>query len=290
MIKQVKNRVWAFDAEWVPDPLAGHLVYGIEESVSEPAEVLPLMWGEGGATEEDPTPFLKLALCRVVSISAVERKVTADGQVGLSLVSLPRLGEIDGGDVSEAQVLGRFLDALGEHRPQLVGFNSIQSDLKILVQRGLILGLRAPGFCRRPDKPWEGVDYFARGSDWNIDLKDMLSGWGKGSPSLHELAVQCGIPGKMDVDGNQVARLWLDGSLDRIVKYNEFDALTTYLVWLRLVHFAGIFTAEQYQREQALLRSMLEARMTEPGNEHLEIYLAEWDRLRDMIVRHRGLL
>ena len=27
----------------------------------------------------------------------------------------------------------------------------------------------APGFCARPDKPWEGIDYFARGSDWNID-------------------------------------------------------------------------------------------------------------------------
>jgi len=41
--------------------------------------------------------------------------------------------------------------------------------------------------------------------------------------------------GKMDVDGEEVAFLWLDGKLNEIVAYNEFDALTTYLVWLRVV-------------------------------------------------------
>ncbi len=287
MIREVKSRVWAFDAEWVPDPLAGHLVYGIEESVSEPSEVLPLMWGEGGATEEDPTPFLKLALCRVVSISAVERKVSEGGEVSLSLVSLPRDTQ-DPAETSEEAVIGRFLNALGEHKPQLVGFNSLQSDLKILAQRGLVLGLQAAGFCRRPAKPWEGVDYFARGSDWNIDLKELLAGWGKGNPSLHEIAVQSGIPGKMDVDGNQVARLWLDGELRRIVQYNEFDALTTYLVWLRLAHFAGLFSPDDYAGEQELLRDLITGRMKEEDGEHLGAYLAEWDRLRDFLQRRRG--
>ncbi len=41
--------------------------------------------------------------------------------------------------------------------------------------------------------------------------------------------------GKMNVDGEGVAFLWLDGKLNEIVAYNEFDALTTYLVWLRVV-------------------------------------------------------
>ncbi len=44
MIKDVKHRVWAFDLEWVPDPLAGRLVYSLPEDVTDPAEIMRLMW------------------------------------------------------------------------------------------------------------------------------------------------------------------------------------------------------------------------------------------------------
>ena len=287
MIKTVENRVWAFDMEWVPDPLAGRLLYDIDESMTEPREILELMWGEGGATEEDPTPFLKLVKCRVVSIAALERRVRPDGQVALNLLSLPR-DPARAEETSEASVISRFLEAVGQHKPQLVGFNSMQSDLKILAQRAVIQGVRAPGFCERPNKPWEGVDYFARGSDWNLDLKDMLSGWGKGVPSLHEIAVQCGIPGKMEVDGNQVAQLWLANDLKRIVEYNEYDALTTYLVWLRVAHFSGHFTNEEYGVEQRRVRRLLESRANEPDGEHMLRYIEEWDRLRRLVRDERA--
>lgn len=276
MIKCVKDRVWAFDAEWVPDPTAGRLLYGVPDDVTDPETVMRVMWERGGATPEDPTPFLKLIQCRVVSVAVVERRVKTDGEVTLHLMSLPRDPD-DPQERSESRLLGTFLDALGEHRPQIVGYNSSQSDITIFVQRGAILGLRAAGFSRRPDKPWEGVDYFARGSDWNVDLRDALGGFGRIAPSLHELAVLSGIPGKMDVDGNQVARLWLEGRHAEIVAYNEFDALTTYLVWLRVAHFAGHFTTEQYAIEQQRVRDLLD--LEEPKRGHLTRYRVEWDRL-----------
>jgi hypothetical protein len=62
-------------------------------------------------------------------------------------------------------------------------------------------------FCLRTDKPWEGKDYFARGHEWHIDLKDIVSGWGQATLSLHELATLSGIPGKIEVDGQQVETL-----------------------------------------------------------------------------------
>jgi hypothetical protein len=31
MFKTVRNRVWAFDAEWIPDPLAGKLLYNLPD-------------------------------------------------------------------------------------------------------------------------------------------------------------------------------------------------------------------------------------------------------------------
>lgn len=278
MFKSVQPRVWAFDLEWVPDPLAGRLVHGLDSEITEPDEIMRRMWDEGGATEDDPTPFLKTVLCRVVSVAAVERRTGPDGRVSLALVSLPH-DTGNAAETAEPAVVGAFLDALGAKRPQLVGFNSHHSDLKILIQRGVVLGLAAAGFCDRPDKPWEGIDYFARASDWNIDLKEILGGWGLVNPSLHEVAVQCGIPGKMEVDGNAVARLWLDGELDRIVHYNEFDALTTYLVWLRVAHFGGHFSDAAYAEEQQRVADLLSAEI-EGGRRHLERYLDEWQRLR----------
>lgn len=278
MIKTVESRLWAFDMEWIPDPVAGRRLYDLAEDVSD-ADAMAVMWERGGASEEDPQPFLKLIQCRVVSVAAVERNEEKRGRPELHLLSLPH-DPHSADESSEAQVVGTFLEAIGKHRPQLVGFNSIQSDLKILVQRGIALGLRAAGFCERPDKPWLGVDYFARGSNHNVDLRDAVGGFGRATtPSLHELAVLSGIPGKLDVDGNQVAQMWLDGRLEDIVRYNEFDALTTYLVWLRVAHFAGKFSAAEYQAEQRLVRDLIEGHVQDGSKPHLATYLEAWEKL-----------
>lgn len=282
MIRGVEERVWAFDLEWVPDPLAGRLLHGLADSTPD-AAVLAEMWRAGGATDEDPTPFLKTAVCRIVSIAVVERRAHGrDEAPTLNLLSLPRDPK-SAEEAREANVIGTFLNALGRNRPQLVGYNSHDSDLKILIQRALVLGVQATEFARRPDKPWLGVDYFARGSESNIDLKEIVGGWGKAVPSLHEIAVQSGIPGKLDVDGNDVARMWLEGRLDEILAYNEMDALTTYLVWLRLAHFAGHFTTPEYAAEEAHVRALIEREIA-AGKRHLARYLEAWDRLRAAVA------
>ncbi len=280
MFKTVSDKVWAFDCEWVPDPVAGRALYKLPAATPD-REVIEHMWQQGGASDDDPMPFLKTIVCRVVSIAAVTRQRRRDGSVQLHLLSLPK-DIADPAQTAESHVVGTFLDAIGEHKPQLVGFNSIAADLKILLQRAVVNGLSAPDFCHRPDKPWEGVDYFARG-DAHVDIKDILGGWGKATPSLHELAVLSGIPGKLDVDGNAVATLWLDGALDRIVAYNECDALTTYLVWLRLAHLSGHFDAAAYQTEQRRLRELVVG-LAAQGRQHLDMYLAEWDRLSGRTV------
>ena len=276
MFKRVHNQVWAFDAEWVPDPAAGRNLYGIGEDVSD-ADVLGVMWERGGATEEDPTPYLKTVLCRLVSLSAVTRNKKADGEVVLSLLSLPKEEERE--NPSEAGIIATFLQAVGKYGPQLVGFNSVEADLRILVQRGIVTGVQAAGFCARPDKPWEGVDYFAKGSDWNVDLMSILSGWSRRSASLHEIARLSGIPGKLDTDGSQVAQMWLEGNLTEIIQYNEFDALTTYLVWLRMAFFAGHFSEDDYLTEQQRVRDLLTDLSAQKGREYLNLYLDHWQEL-----------
>ncbi|HIJ82950.1 MAG TPA: hypothetical protein HPQ00_01965 [Magnetococcales bacterium] len=283
MFKSVKNLVWAFDAEWIPDPPAGRLLYGLAQDVDD-RSVMQEMWRRNGATEADPTPYLKTVMCRLVSIAVVQRQVHRDGRTLLRLLTLPKMDADKTADTSERHIVETFLGALGDRQPQLVGFNSLAADLRILVQRGIIHGLHLPGFARRPNKPWEGVDYFFKGGESHVDLKDHAApGWGSGTPSLHELAVLSGIPGKMDTHGHEVPQLWLEGRLEAIIAYNEFDALTTYLIWLRMACFVGLINLAQYELEQKLVVDLIH--LEAGGKPHLLKYLAEWDRLSGICGR-----
>jgi 3'-5' exonuclease len=283
MFKTVQNKIWFFDCEWIPDAVTGRVVYDLKEEMDEES-VMKEMWERGGATEDDPTPYLKTILCRVVSIAAITRTIN-QGTTALRLLSLPR--EPHGRDSSsEAEILDLFLNAIGRHKPQLVGYNSHASDLKILIQRATVNCVQAEAFSQRPEKPWEGIDYFARGSEYNIDLTDIIGSWGKSSPSLHQMATACGFPGKISVDGNQVAGLWLEGALDKIVAYNEFDAITTYLLWLRLAFFGGFLSPEAFNQEQEMLKEMMAGEIKSGNKGHLQIYLDEWQELERKTKRN----
>ncbi|PYK02383.1 MAG: hypothetical protein DME23_01715 [Verrucomicrobia bacterium] len=276
MIKILHKEVWAFDAEWVPDPVTGRAVYGLAAPLSD-LEVIEEMWRQGGATPDEPHPYLKTVLCRVVSVSVVIRKADQGSPPKLMLFSLPRPED---GCLAEAELLKRFLSAVGEAKPQLVGFNSQSADLKILLQRALVHSLHLPAFCKRPNKPWEGIDYFARDNDYHVDLKEVLSAWGKSTPTLHEMACACGIPGKIDTTGGTVIDLWHAGDIRRIVQYNECDALSTYLLWLRLAHLAGLLSPDQFLQDESALEQLLKKKGQQPNNDHLLRYLEVWRGFR----------
>ena len=279
MFRDVKSRVLAFDIEWVPDPESGKVAYELPQDMPD-REVIEFMWEQGGATEEEPMPFLKTVLSKIVSISMVFRESDKDGTTArLKLHSIPSIPTSEE-DCSERRIIEDFFKILDKHHPQLVGYNTSGADIPILAQRMIKHGLGGGFFTERPNRPWEGADFFARGSDWNVDLMRCVSTWGKGTPSLHEISVVSGIPGKMGgVDGKQVAPMWLEGRLDEIVAYNECDALTTYLLWLRMAHSIGHFHSEQYAEEQRLLRDMIKKESESPHRRHLQDYLLKWESL-----------
>ena len=274
MYKFIADNVVAFDVEWVPEPASGRRIYRLPDTASDD-EVLEVMWREGGATPEDPRPYLKTVMCRIVSIAAVVRK-RVRSEVKLDLISLPGLHD---GEQPEGKIIRKFLEAVGNLGAQLVGFNSSNADLPILFQRALANRVTAPTFCHRPEKPWEGADYFSRSSDFNIDLKNELGGFGKAAPSLNELAASLGIPGKMGINGADVVELWRSGEFRSVVEYNQFDALSTYLVWLRSAYFSGRLTEDAFVHEEQLLEALL-LREVEGGAEHLGRYLDTWKAFR----------
>jgi hypothetical protein len=273
MIRTVHSDVWVFDAEWSPDPKAGRVLYNLGQGPSD-EEVIQEMFRQAGATPENPTPFLKPVLCQVRSIVALIRRVTPGG-INLKLLSLPR-NHTD----READILKTFLEGIGKNKPQLVGFNSLGADVRIFLQRAVVNGIEVGSFLHRPEKPWLGADYFAKDNEYHVDLYSLLSGWGGGGPSLHQIATLSGIPGKLECDGEQVYRLSLEGRFSEIVAYNECDVLSTYLVWLRCIFVSGHISAVEYEHEQSELRRLILEEHASGRGEHLIRFLNRWDDLK----------
>ncbi len=270
MLRPPQHQLFAFDAEWVPDPATGRRVLDLPGELSD-AEVIDRMWAYGGATEAEPRPYLKTILCRVVSIAAVIRTVKS-GEVHHRLYALPEGPEA----LPEDDLLRRFLLAVGDKKPQLVGFNSRDSDLPILVQRAMVHRLSIPGLGRSPEK-WAPGDFFDRYGNQHVDLRELTGAWGKASSTLHELATACGIPGKLGTDGKSVIDLWRAGDVAGIVRYNQFDALTTFLVWLRAMTLSGHLTPEQLEAEEAQIRALMQQKaLVDPS---FNVYLDGWARL-----------
>ena len=280
MFKTIAPCLFSFDIEWVPDPLSAEILHGVSgEGPAVAEESMKRLWKEAGATEEQPQPYLKTVLCRIVSISGIFREISR-GEVSLKLVTLP-LDVKDEEKVKEKSILQTLLKAVGSRKPQLVGYNSHNADVPIIVQRSIGNGLFGEGMGERPDKPWEGVDYFSQSGDFNVDLAPILGRYAQ-TPKLNEIACLCGIPGKVDTDGGSVSGLWLRGDLQSIVDYNEFDAVTTHLLWARVAHFGGLLGDEAYEQEQLLVRALIDSEISK-GKVHFERYLKEWDRLQSLI-------
>jgi predicted PolB exonuclease-like 3'-5' exonuclease len=213
----------------------------------------------------------------VVSIAFLSRRTLwRDGvkETQFKLHSLPRL-PLNEQEVDEAYIIERFLYFIGEREPNLVGYNSNESDLQVLIQRGLVNEITSPRFCARPQKPWEGRDYFYRFGEEHLDLLRLFSN-GSMKPTLNEVARLCGFPGKSGTSGGDVVDLWLARDIRKIVEYNQLDALNTYLVWLRVVRFCGKLSDEEYQSEQFEFRDFLEEESAKPNTGHIRTFIDSW--------------
>jgi len=289
VIKQFSQKTCAFDVEWVPCPRSVRRLLNLPASTSD-EEAFLAIWQHTDPTwaaSDDHShrfaghPFIKLALSQVVSIVGVVRTVERDGNIRLGLRSRG-IHEHE-----EGKMIQDFLEGVASQGYQLWGYHSSRSDVPILIQRALALGIRLPNFARRPPRPWEGLDYFdARNSQAHVDLLAVTqSQWGANSPKLTDLAAACGIPVKVEItswrqpiDGENVAQLYLEDHIDLIVAYNEFDALTNHLLMLRVAHLGAFLDDQQYEREKAVLRQLLEQEI-EAGKAHLVDYRDRWDEL-----------
>ena len=154
----------------------------------------------------------------------------------------------------EAAILTDFLEFIEHHRPRLVTYNGRSFDLPVVVMRALRHGLSLPWYYR-------GRDFRYRYSDaGHLDLCDTLADHGATRfISLDAAARLIGLPGKMEVEGNQVEGLYKAGKLDVIRRYCLTDVVQTAFLLLRFQLLQGALDRQRYRRVAAELLEALQA-------------------------------
>ena len=122
----------------------------------------------------------------------------------------------------EGDVIRAFFGCLRDHtRSQFVGHYIGGFDLRFILCRAVVLGIRIPQCIPRDPKPWDGKMF------------DTMTAWAgaRGTISLDNLCRALGIPGKDGMDGSQVGQAWADGRHDEIAAYCADDVMRVREVW-----------------------------------------------------------
>lgn len=120
------------------------------------------------------------------------------------------------------------------HTTTVIGHNVSSFDLRFLVQRFIVHGIKPPMVIARAAqaKPWESDKVF-----------DTMVQWcGVGSRvSLDKLCMALGIPSpKGELDGSKVWQYVQDGRIAEVAEYCKKDVEAARAIWLRMTFASGV--------------------------------------------------
>lgn len=124
----------------------------------------------------------------------------------------------------ERDVLAAFMGSLDKFsRLTFVGHNVGAFDMRFLLCRSVVLGVKVPPSFPKDPKPWDKTVF------------DTMLAWAgtRGTISMDRLCEALGIPGKGDFDGSMVAEAWANGEHEKIAEYCADDVLRTREIWKR---------------------------------------------------------
>lgn len=254
-----------FDIETVPDVELGRRLFDGEGL--DDASVARIMFFKQQQARQ--TDFLPLPQHRIVTISMLLRS-----RDGLHIFSLSEE------ELAEHEIVRRFFDGIDRYSPELVSWNGSGFDLPVLHYRALRHGVTAARYWEigDTDREFRYNNYLGRFHWRHLDLMDVLSGYQVGGrASLEQVALLCGLPGKLGMSGDQVWDYYQRAELPAIREYCETDVLNTYLLYLRFQLLRGVVDAAEHERALA----QLEAKLEDSKAAHLKHFLDTWRSTRD---------
>ncbi len=166
-----------------------------------------------------PDEFPPAACWRIVTIGAM----ALDGD---------RFGVVGG--ATEAERVAAFVRFIERERPRLITWNGRGFDIPVIVARALKYGIAMPW--------WYGdrATRYRYNTDGHWDVKDFLSDFGAGKIGhLDQAARLVGFPGKIGVDGSQVADMVAAGRQAEVDAYCLCDVAQTAAIALRVELMTG---------------------------------------------------
>lgn len=118
---------------------------------------------------------------------------------------------------NEASVIDEFFDSLPKMgMAKFIGHYITGFDLRFIMCRAIVLGVKIPSIWPRDPKPWDQGVF------------DTMIAWAgvRGTISQDRLCEALGLPGKGDFDGSMVAAAWANGEHQRIAEYCRSDVET----------------------------------------------------------------
>jgi predicted PolB exonuclease-like 3'-5' exonuclease len=223
------------DTESVPDGKLLRLVKYPGEEITDAEAVIR---AQADARDHSATgsDFLPVTFQYPVAVCVI--RVGADFR-------LQNIKCLDAPHFRPAEIVRAFWKGIAHFpRARLVTFNGRGFDLPLLEMAAFRFGCSSQAYFQN------GRDRY-RGS--HLDLLEWLSNFGASrlAGGLNLLSKLLGKPGKMEVAGDQVYAMHLEGKKQAINDYCMFDTLDTYFAFLRTRVMAGEITLE---REQALVR------------------------------------
>jgi 3'-5' exonuclease len=167
---------------------------------------------------------------------------------------VPRRLGIAGEFKSEGEMLTVFAQWLDTKKPTIVTWNGRGFDMPVITSRALKHGV---------PMPWWFSDRNTRyrySTDGHFDLMDFLTDFGAArSARLDAYAKLVGFPGKVGVDGSQVAPLVHAGKLDEVAAYCLCDVVQTGAIFLRVELLRGRFDRARYHELGETFLSFIDA-------------------------------
>lgn len=255
--------ILAFDIECVPDVAGVRRVFGLPADLDDDAvrEWFAQRRRAGSSTGSDFAPHY---LQRVVAIACALRNDS-----GFRVWSI---GEVDD---PESELIRRFFDGIDKLTPQLVSWNGGGFDLPVLQHRALVHGVSAGRYWDwgDEDREFRYNNYLGRYHTRHIDLMDVLAMYQmRANAPLDAMARICGFPGKLGMDGSEVAAAVARGELREVRDYCETDVVNTMLLYQRFRLMRGELSASEYAREIEMVRERLAA----ADAPHWKAFLAAW--------------
>ncbi len=224
-----------FDCETIPDIELVKSHFGLDgDNLKITQEAFKLQEERSGSS------FLPLPFHQVVAISAV---------IADEFGRFKKVSTIEG--ESEEEMIKNFLLFIDRKNPKLVSFNGRNFDMPMLMIRAMKYNLSCPAYFEIENKTfnkskWDNYRY--RFSDrFHVDLMDHIAEFGvvRGL-NLNILCSMMGIPGKFDVSGDEVHKLYYESKIKEIQEYCESDVLNTYWLYLKYELLKGNITKDDY--------------------------------------------